>query len=131
MPRKHSCKNPSCGNTFYGNICGQCNAAFNVSKIDEKPAAKAAKKKNENRHSKHLTVYLSDGVFSVQYWQLHRCFVRVSSDLYNTGEDVNFCTKKECSDARIIEMRKEGGFFSCDHITKALDDVKNGFVIVG
>ena len=27
-----------------------------------------------SKQSKHPTVYLGDGVFSVQYWQFHRCF---------------------------------------------------------
>ena len=66
MLRKHNCKNPSCDNTFYGNICGQCNAAFNVPKFEINLVAKATKVTSKDRNSKHPTVCLSDGVFSVQ-----------------------------------------------------------------
>ena len=82
-----------------------------------------------SKQSKHPTVYLGDGVFSVQYWQFHRCFVRVKSHLCDTGEDTNFCTKFDCCENRRLAIRNKHQF-DCPHIEKVLSDLKNDLLNV-
>ena len=63
---------------------------------------------------KHPAVYL-------------RCFVRVSSELCDTGEDTNYCTKASCSDNRGLCIRNNQQFY-CPHIQKVKDDLESGVV---
>ena len=128
MPRTKKCPNPSC--TFkYTNIvtkCLQC-LAFISSSDKALPVSKPKVKPKVKKKVKHPTVYLRDGVFSVQYWQHNRCFVRVSSELCDTGEDTNYCTKASCSDNRGLCIRNNQQFY-CPHIQKVKDDLQSGVV---
>ena len=85
------------------------------------------KKKQSEAKTKNQTVYLGDGVFSVQYWQYHRCFVRVKSDIFDTGGDTNFCTKSSCTENRRLAIRNNTDF-QCTHIQKVADDIEAGLV---
>ena len=67
-------------------------------------------------------MYIGDGVFSVQYWQFNRCFVRCKTDIFDTGDDINFCTKLDCTENRRIAIRNSKQF-QCAHIEKVLQEV--------
>ena len=127
MPRKKVCKNPSCGEVFSGNQCPHCKAVFGNSKFvppkDPKP-----KKVDVSGGSILTTVYVADGIFSVQYWQTNRCFVRVNSYLCGTGEDTDFCTRADCAEKRIIAIRTSSAF-SCPHTDKVKKELDCKHVI--
>ena len=127
MPRKKVCKNPSCGEAFSGNQCPNCKAVFGSSKFvppkDPKP-----KKVDVSVGSTPTTVYVADGIFSVQYWQTNRCFVRVNSYLCGTGEDTDFCTRADCAEKRIIAIRTSSAF-SCPHTDKVKKELDCKHVI--
>lgn len=127
MPRTKKCPNPSCTFKYTNKVskCPQC-LAF-ICSSDKAPAPPVSKTKVKDK-VKHPTVYLRDGVFSVQYWQLNRCFVRVSSELCDTGQDTNYCTNASCTDNRGVCIRNNQQF-SCPHIQKVKDDLKSGAVI--
>jgi hypothetical protein len=139
-----SCPNPTCSFDYTrktkpaNNVCPNCTAL-----IGEFGAAQITKpKKDPNKlplPTKHTTVYLGEGIFSVNYWQMNRCLgrfifgcihhhlsfiilVRMSSSLYDTGVDINFCSQKQCMDNRrkFIENAEK---FVCNHIQKLLEDL--------
>ena len=133
MPRRKKCPNPSCTFQFTNNVivCPECQAVItgveNVIVSGVAPGKTKAPKLS--KQSKHPTVYLGDGVFSVQYWQFRRCFVRVKSHLCDTGEDTNFCTKFDCCENRRLAIRNKHQF-DCPHIEKVLSDLKNDLLNV-
>ena len=72
-----SCPNPSCPfkytkkTTPANNLCPQCHALIGELEVT---ASKPKKDPNkEPKPSKHPTAYLGEGIFSVNYWQMHRC----------------------------------------------------------
>ena len=109
-------------------VCPECQAV--ITEVGNVIASCVAPRKiKAPKPSKHPTVYLGDGVFSVQYWQFHRCFVRVKSELCDTGEDTNFCTKFDCSENRRLAIRNKHQF-DCTHIQKVLSDPNHDLVNV-
>ena len=100
MGRRKKCPNPSC--TFeYTNkvtVCPECSAQIDSSQGDVPVKIPVVKSNKSVPKSKHPTVYLGDGVFSVQYWMYNRCFVRMKTDMFDTGEETNFCTNFDCSE---------------------------------
>ena len=138
MPRRRKCPNPSCTFQFTNKVivCPECQAVISeggqavINEGGNVPASGVISGKTKPaKPSKHPTVYLGDGVFSVQYWQLHRCFVRVKSDLYDTGEDTNFCTKFDCCENRRLAIRNSHQF-DCPHIQKVISDLNHDLVKV-
>ena len=130
MPRRKKCPNPSCTFQFTNKVivCPECQAVItDVEKVITSGVAPG--KIKAPKPTKHPTVYLGDGVFSVQYWQFHRCFVRVKSDLFDIGEDINFCTKFDCCENRRLAIRNKHQF-DCPHIQKVLSDLNNNLVDV-
>ena len=69
------------------------------------------------------TVHLGDQMYSVRYWQLNRCFVKIEADSLN----INMCTKKECTDLRRLAVRNEKEL-SCPHIEQVKADLEAGNV---
>jgi hypothetical protein len=134
MPRRKKCPNPSCTFVFTNNVsvCPLCKAAIgtsnNVEGSGPEVSTTRSKADKSNAVSKHPTVYIGDGVFSVQYWQYNRCFVRVTSELYDTEGDTNFCTKFNCSENRRLATRNDEEF-ECPHIEKVLSELKKKLVI--
>ena len=86
------------------------------------------KKVDVSGGSTPTTVYVADGIFSVQYWQTNRCFVRVNSYLCGTGEDTDFCTRADCADKRIFAIRTSSAF-SCPHTDKVKKELESKHVI--
>ena len=130
MPRSKKCPNPSCAFQYSAAVtkCPECQALICLNESDKDGVSKPnVKKKQSEAKTKNQTVYLGDGVFSVQYWQYHRCFVRVKSDIFDTGEDTNFCTKSSCTENRRLAIRNNTDF-QCTHIQKVADDIEAGLV---
>ena len=124
MARKKKCPNPSCTFEFTNAviICPLCRAQIGSStSVAVEGAPKTARKCKPT--SKHPTVYVGDGVFSVQYWQFNRCFVRAKTNLFDTGDDTNFCTKWDCSEKRRLAIRNSEQF-DCPHIQKVIQDLE-------
>ena len=131
MGRRKKCPNSSCDFEFTTKVlvCPKCCAQIDSSSPTEDIQVKKVDKlTNTATFPKHPTVYISDGVFSVQYWMYNRCFVCFKSDLFNTGEDTNFCTKFDCSDKRGLAIRKNEQF-DCVHIQKVNKDLEKNAVI--
>ena len=71
-----SCPNPTCSFKYtrrvQPNVCPECGAL--IGNLDHNDETKL--KNNANSKSiviRHPTVYLGEGIFSVNYWQLNRC----------------------------------------------------------
>ena len=67
------------------------------------------------------TVYIGEGIYSVRYWQLNRCFVKLEAE----HSAINLCTKKECSDLRRLAVRNEKQL-TCPHVEQVQADLKAG-----
>ena len=130
MGRRKKCPNPSC--TFeYTNkvtVCPECSAQIDSSQGDVPVKIPVVKSNKSVPKSKHPTVYLGDGVFSVQYWMYNRCFVRMKTDMFDTGEETNFCTKFDCSEKRALSIRNNSQF-DCAHIQKVIKEMLKQLVI--
>ena len=125
MPRKKNCKKPSCEEKFSGNICPSCKAVYDTAKVISPKKKKIVVDKL--KVNKHPTVYIGEGLFSVQYWQANRCFVRIGSYLYDTSNDIDMCSKADCSEKRILSVRADKKFI-CVHIQKVMNDLSNNSV---
>ena len=126
MARRKKCPNPSCTHEYSNKIavCPRCCAQLD-SDIPVKIPVQLKKSAPKN---KHPTVYLGNGVFSVQYWMYNRCFVRLKTELFDTGEETNFCTKFDCSEKRVLSIRNDSQF-DCAHIQKVISEMQNRSVI--
>ena len=127
MPRKKKCPNGSCDFEYSKKIhlCPKCKALICEESEVDPPKSKNKKKVKENNGE---TVYLGDGIFSVKYWQLNRCFVKVNTVLCDRLDDsVNFCTKKECSDMRRLAVRNMEQL-TCEHVETVKADLMAGTI---
>ena len=120
MPRKKKCHNNAC-EFEYSKItpqhCPLCKA-FITNVVNDKPKKVKVVKENNSE-----TVHVGEGIYSVKYWQLNRCFVKINSD----KEDINFCTKKECSDLRGLAVRNVDTLH-CPHVKQVERELKADLV---
>ena len=126
MPRKKKCPNRTCDFEYSKKIhlCPKCSALLSASSEGEKVKPLKVTKENNGE-----TVYLGDGIFSVKYWQLNRCFVKMSTSLCDLGEEVNFCTKKDCSEKRRLAVRYAKQLV-CAHMEHVEADLLAGAVVL-
>ena len=82
--------------------------------MNDKPKKVKVVKENNGE-----TVYVGEGIYSVKYWQLNRCFVKINSE----KEHINFCTKKECSDLRRLAVRNVDNLH-CPHVQQVEQELK-------
>ena len=123
MPRKKKCPNPICEFQYSKSTrqCPLCKAIISIEVDDnfEKKDEKIKVVKENNGE----TVHLSGGIYSVRYWQLNRCFVKLETD----DPAINFCTKKECSDLRRLAVRNEQNLM-CQHVKQVKADIEANIV---
>ena len=86
--------------------------------VPKKSAKSKAVKENNGE-----TVHIGEGIYSVRYWQLNRCFVKIEAE----HSAINLCTKKECSDLRRLAVRNEKEL-QCPQVEQVQADLKAGNV---